>query len=38
MGAVTADDIGRAMIAVAETMAEMGIASFGRSETVSERW
>jgi 2-aminoethylphosphonate-pyruvate transaminase len=35
MGAVTADDIGRAMIAVAETMAEMGIESFGRSEAVS---
>jgi 2-aminoethylphosphonate-pyruvate transaminase len=30
MGAVTEDDIARAMVAVADTMAEMGVGSFGR--------
>ncbi len=30
MGAVTPDDIGRAMVAVADTMAEMGVGAFGR--------
>ncbi len=32
MGAVTPDDIGRAMLAVADTMAEMGVTGLGRSE------
>ncbi len=32
MGAVTPDDIGRAMAAVAETMAEMGVDVVGRSD------
>ena len=32
MGAVTAEDIGEAMAAVAETMAEMGVRGFGHAE------
>ena len=35
MGAVTPDDIGRAMVAVADTMAEMGVSELGRSEALA---
>jgi 2-aminoethylphosphonate-pyruvate transaminase len=32
MGAITEDDIARAMVAVADTMGEMGVGSFGRAD------